>query len=97
VEFHGFGWVLLSNICWSRLRSRRQFSDTLRGLVWGFLGERYGSGRDWSWMVCSWGDLLCSGGLAAGYNAETIMYVVYQMACVLVVPRCVGSEGEGER
>ena len=35
-------------------RAGGDFSDALRGLVWGFIGYRCGGGREWSWMVCGW-------------------------------------------
>ena len=53
-----------------------------------------GNGAGWCAAV---GDLSLSGGRASGYNAEETMYVVYPVAWVVVVRRCVGSEGEGGR
>ena len=47
-----------------------------------------GNGSGW-WTAD--GDLLLSAGWAAGYNAEDSRYIVY--LGVVVVRRCVGSEG----
>ena len=51
-----------------------------------------GNGSGW---CAADGDILLSAGWAAGYKAEESRYIVY--LGVVVVRRCVGSEGEGGR